>query len=370
MKRVAITSNTSFSLYNFRLGLMRTLKEKGVEVIAISSYDKYAKKLEEEFIYIPLKNLDRKGTNPIKDFLLFFEYLTHYIKIKPNLVINFTIKPNIYSSFACGILKIPCISVITGLGYVFLKGGFLQKLIKILYKIAFKFNKYIVVLNSDDLKMVSTFAKKERIKLIESEGVNTDYFHPNFCKENKKTNLLVFLFIGRFLKDKGIYQLAEAAKRLWQEGYKFELWFLGDVDLGNPATLQERELKELKRLEFVKFLPFTEDVRPIICLSDCVVLPSYREGIPRTLLEAMAMEKPIITTDAPGCKEVILDGINGFITRTKDAKSLYEAMRKFIDLSKEDKKLMGKKGRDIVLSKFDEKIIIKQYIELFMEIIN
>ncbi|WP_297890392.1 glycosyltransferase [Sulfurihydrogenibium sp.] len=149
-KKIVITSNTSWSLWNFRLGLMRALKEKGYKVISVAPKDKYSEYISKEFEYFELKNLDRKGKNPYKDVKLTLEYLNLYKKIKPDLVLNYTIKPNIYSSIACGFLKIPCVSVITGLGYVYVKEGILKKITDSLYKIAFKFNKKIVFQNQSD----------------------------------------------------------------------------------------------------------------------------------------------------------------------------------------------------------------------------
>ena len=332
-RRIVFVSNTSFSLYNFRLGLMRRLKELGYDVVCIAPVDDYTEYLKEEFSFYPLKNLDRKGKNPIKDFNLFLEFLSLYRNIKPDLVINYTIKPNIYSSIATGILGISSISVITGLGYVFLKGGLLEKLVRVLYKIAFKFNKFVIVQNSEDYRVVKhILSNAEKVILIESSGVNTDYFSPAICeKYEKNKGKTVFLFIGRFLKDKGIIELTEAGKLLWHERKDFEIWFVGGIDYGNPQSLREEDINNIKKYEFVKVLPFSKDVRPLICQADCVVLPSYyKEGIPRSLLEAMSMAKPIITTTSPGCKDVCEDGVNGFLVEQRSISGLKVSMESVI----------------------------------------
>lgn len=185
--RIAFVSNTSFSLYNFRLGIMRRLKELGYEVVCIAPVDDCTEDLKHEFSFYPLRNLDRKGKNPLKDFKLFLEFLVLYRKIKPSLVINFTIKPNIYSSIACGVLNVPSISVITGLGYVFLRGGLLERIVKVLYKIAFRWNKFIAVQNSEDYKIIKELSDNtEKVILIESSGVNTEYFSPRFVENIKE----------------------------------------------------------------------------------------------------------------------------------------------------------------------------------------
>ncbi len=361
--KIALVSNTSFFLYNFRLGLMRRLKELGYEVICVAPIDEYAGYLKREFAFYPIRNLDRKGKNLLRDFRLFLEFLSLYRKIKPSLVINFTIKPNIYSSIACGILGIPSISGISGLGHVFIKGGWLEKLVKTLYRISFVYNRYVIVVNSHDLDIIKGLTVQSKTVLVNGEGVNTEYFSPEFCREYKKEGeKTIFLFVGRFLKEKGVIELVEAGKILWQERKDFEIWLLGTLDYGNPQSLSQDEIDKISMYEFVKVLPFTKDVRPIICQADCVVLPSYyKEGIPKSLVEAMSMEKPIITTKNPGCVDVCEDGVNGFLVEPRDVGSLKTAMEIFLNLSDADRKNLGTAGREKVLRKFAEEIVISQY---------
>ncbi len=367
--RIAFVSNTSFSLYNFRLGIMRRLKELGYEVVCIAPVDDCTEDLKHEFSFYPLRNLDRKGKNPLKDFKLFLEFLVLYRKIKPSLVINFTIKPNIYSSIACGVLNVPSISVITGLGYVFVRGGLLEKLVRILYRISFVYNNYILVLNSYDVDIIKNLTIQAKLVLLNGEGVNTQYFSPDMCKGVEKDNKTIFLFIGRFLKDKGIIELIEAGKLLWQERNDFEIWLLGALDYGNPQSLSQEEIDKISIYEFVKVLPFSKDVRPIICQADCIVLPSYyREGVPRSLLEAMSMAKPIITTKSPGCKDVCEDGVNGFLVEEKSVEDLKLSMNKFLGLDIRERQGMGSAGRELVLKRFDEKIVIEKYLSLIKNI--
>jgi len=365
MTRVVFSSNTAFSLYNFRLPLMLALKERGFDVITVAPEDdEYSKLLREKFEFYSVRNLDRKGKNPIKDLKLMAEYYSLFKRLKPNLVINFTIKPNIYGGIACGMLKIPSISVIAGLGYAFINKGLLNRIVRILYRIAFKFNKFIVFMNPDDMKELSQIAGENKSVLILSEGIDTEKFSPAIC-EKKEKDKFIFLFVGRFLKDKGILELVKAGGKLYEQNKNFEIWLLGSVDRGNPNSLSDEQIEDIKRLPFVKILPFTKDVRPIICDADCVILPSYyREGVPRVLLEAMSMEKPIITTDAPGCREVCIDGVNGFLVKPKDVGSLYSAMGKMIELKPEKLKEMGANGRKLVIEKYEISKIVTSYIKL------
>lgn len=198
MKKIVLTSNTSWSLYNFRLSLMRKLKEIGFEVFAVSPADDFLDDLTREFSFYEIKNLDRKGKNPFKDFKLLIEYLKIYSKIKPDLVINYTIKPNIYSSLACRLLGIKSISVITGLGYVYVKEGLIKKLVNTLYQTSLSSNSYVLFLNSEDLRIFidGKIVKQEKTYLIPGEGVNTDYFNPYFCKNFTEDNVFKFLMIS------------------------------------------------------------------------------------------------------------------------------------------------------------------------------
>lgn len=351
---------------------MKKLKAMGFEVIAVAPKDEYSEALEKEgFLYFEIKNLDRKGKNPLKDLRLFLEYFNLYKRIKPNLVINYTIKPNIYGALACGVLRIPSISVITGLGYTFIRKNWLTELIKILCRLAFRFNSYVLFLNREDMETLKDFVRDKAV-LILSEGINTEHFNPDFCSKGRENpEKFVFLYVGRFLKDKGIIELIKAGEKLYEERKDFEIWLLGSLDSGNPQSLTEDEMKNLEKLPFVKFLPFAKDVRPFICNADCVVLPSYyREGVPRSLLEAMAMEKPIITTDAPGCRETCREGVNGFLVKPRDIDNLYQAMKNMLFLDRTSREKMGKEGRKLVVEKFDEKIIVNKYIEIIQSILK
>lgn len=372
-KKIVFTSNTSYSLYNFRLGLMSALKKKGFEIFFVAPLDEYTEILGENFRYFILKHLDRKGKNPLKDLKLFSEYLYYYRKLKPDVVINYTIKPNIYSSIACGLLKIPCISVVTGLGYVYQKGGFLKFLVNCLYRLSFYFSNKVVILNVEDLKELRKIIPERKLFLINGEGVNTDFFSPEKCKDNMKEkpkDKTIFLYFGRFLKDKGIFEIVEAGIVLWKERKDFEIWFVGALDKGNPKSLNEEDLEHFKNLSFVRLFPFTKDVRTYLCESDVVVYPSYyREGIPRALLEAMSMQKPIITSDAPGCRETVFEERNGFLVKPKDVESLYKAMKRFMNLSEDKRRKMGKEGLKLALEKFDEKIVISKYLKLVEDVI-
>jgi glycosyltransferase involved in cell wall biosynthesis len=373
MKKIVLTSNTSWSLYNFRFGLMKALKEKVFHVIAVAPEDEYSEKLKEHFDFIALKHLDRKGKNPLKDFKLLVEYLSIYRRLKPALVINYTIKPNIYSSIVCRLLRIKTISVITGLGYVYVRRGWLEKIIDMLYKISLSGNEKIVFQNKEDYEefLRKRIVPQDKAKYILGSGVDTGYFNSSICDELKKRDeTFTFLMVSRLLWDKGVGEYVESARRIKEKFPQVRFWLLGPLDRGNPSAVPEEKLREWVEEGLVEYLGVAEDVRPFICKADCVVLPTYyREGLPRTILEAMAMEKPVITTDAPGCREAVIDGFNGFLVKPKDVESLFQAMERMLTLSPEERIKMGKRGRDLVLQKFDEKIVIAKYLEIIEKIV-
>ncbi|MEM3227303.1 MAG: glycosyltransferase family 4 protein [Thermoplasmata archaeon] len=371
-KKIAFSSNTSFSLYNFRYGLMKHFKDLGFEVYAIAPKDEYAQDLEKEFKFIEIKHLNRKGTNPFKDLRLFLEYARIFHSIKPDLVLSYTIKPNIYGSFACGIMGIKCISNVTGLGYVFMKENWLSKVVKQLYKSAFSFNKKIVFLNNSDLEIFLKYniVSSKQIFMINGEGINTDYFSRSACKEYINDRL-TFLLIARMLWDKGVGEFVKASEIVKRNHSNAEFWLLGPIDNDNPSAVSKSVIEDWESKGLVKYLGSTKDVRPFICKADVVVLPSYyREGIPRSLLEAMSMEKPIITTNEPGCRDVCSSDINGLLVPAKDANALAQAMIKLIEMPKEQRVKMGCSSRQMILEKFDEKIIISKYYSLVREILN
>lgn len=371
--RIIFTSNTSFSLYNFRLGLMRVLKQKNYEIIAMAPVDEYTHLLESEFIFFPIRHLDRKGKNPFKEVTLFLEYLRYYKTLKPNLVLSYTIKPNIYSALTCGILKIPSICVVTGLGSSYQEKTWLKYFIKILYKLTLKFSKKVIVQNPEDREIFTRILPPQKVVLIKSSGVNVDFFSRKECNGRWTTNKnkTIFLFFGRFLIEKGIRELIEAGEKLWRDYKNFEIWLMGKIDEGNPNSLKQKDLKEIEKFEFLKIIPFTKDVRKFLCEADVVVYPSYyREGIPRALLEAMAMEKPIITTDTPGCREVVIHQKTGFLVKPQDATSLFQAMKIFLEMPREEREDMGKKGRELCLQEFDEKIIVEKYLKIIEETLS
>lgn len=366
-KKIALVSNTSWYLHNFRRGLMRALKDKGFHVIALAPEDDYSRLIGRDFEFIPLKNLDRKGTNPLNDIKLLMEFYRLYKYLKVDLVFHFTVKPNIYGAIAAMVAGVESVNSVTGLGYLFIKNGFSSIIARLLYRIAFSFSSKIFFQNTDDRDLFLKYkmVDERKVLIVPGSGVDINYFSPQSCDNALlDNNKISFLLIARMLWDKGIREFVESAIIVKEKFPSAEFLFLGETDSGNPSGIPENIIRKWESEGIVRRLGSTDDVRPFICRSSVVVLPSYREGTPRSLLEAIAMKKPIITTNTVGCKEVCEDGVNGFLVPIKDSISLANSMVKMIKMGEEGREEMGKRGRGKAVREFDERIVIDKYLEV------
>lgn len=361
-KRVAIVANTTWNISNFRMNIAKALLNNEVELIIIAPLDEYIPKLKElgDIKIIPLQHLKRNGLNPSGDILLFKELYTIYKEYKPDVVLHYTIKPNIYGAIASRINNIHNICVITGLGYTFIHKGWINHLVKLMYRFAFKFADRVLFENQDDrdLFIKEHLINKKKAFHIKGCGVDLNYFKP--LKEKPEEEDIRFTFIGRLLYDKGIVEFVEAARIVKKEFPSVQFSVIGQLDDENLAHIKRAELIDWISNGIIQYHSQTEDVRPYIDESSCVVLPSYREGLPRVMMEAMAMAKPIITTHAAGCRETVDEGKNGFLVDIKDKNSLAQAMIKMINSSPGQRFKMGLYGRQKAENEFDDKVIANQ----------
>ena len=356
------------NIFNFRVGLLKALQSQGYKIIAIAPRDECSSKLEAfGFEYHEIK-MNNKGTNPVEDAKLVYDFYKLYKQVAPDVILQYTIKPNIYGSTAAGILRIPVISNISGFGTVFLNDSFSSKIARMLYKIALKIPKKVFYQNTHDRELFieSKLVKEAKTDLLPGSGIDTEKFKP-IEKKLSKDDTLRFLFIARLVKDKGLIEYVDAARK-FKNNQKVEFCILGAYYPGNPTAITENEMLAWEREGIVKYIGISDDVMSVIAEYDCIVLPSYREGLSRVLLEAASMAKPIITTNVPGCKEVVDDGVNGYLCDVKDADSLSEQMKKMILLTKEQHRGMGKKGREKVIAEFDEKLVIDKYKQAISEL--
>jgi len=303
--------------------------------------------------------LSRKGVNPIEDLILLYTFYKIYQKIQPDIIFNYSIKPIIYGSIAAKIAKIPSVAVNIGLGFTFINNSFITKISHKLYKFSLQFPQMVWFINEDDKNefIKKGFVNVEKTLVLPSEGVDLKYFLPR-----QKTNKdIVFLLIARMLLDKGIEEFYKAAKiiKIKYPNIRFQL--LGNVDLENPRGVEEKILQGWVQEGIIEYLGYKKDVRSYIAESSCVVLPSYREGKGMTLIEAGAMQKPLIATNVEGCKDIVIDNYNGYLCRVKDEISLANKMEKFI-LDDEQKRLkMGLNSIEFIKNNFDVLKVIEIY---------
>ncbi|MEK6477377.1 glycosyltransferase family 4 protein [Catalinimonas sp. 4WD22] len=363
--KIAIVLNTSWNVYNFRLGLINALREDGHEVVILAPHDKYSDRIESLGYQFHSIKMDSRGVNPIKDAGLVVELYKLYKRISPDIILHYTVKPNIYGSLAARAAGIPMINNVCGLGTVFLKKGWVSVVAKTLYKIAFRFPHKVFFQNHDDFQL---FVKEHLIKskiadTVPGSGIDLKKFEPTPLAEENREKKFTFLVISRLIYDKGIIEYVEAIKKLRDLGVDAKFQILGAKDpihkRGIPVDIVDHWIEE----GLVDYLGTTDDVKSKIELADCVVLPSYREGLPRTLLEAASLGKPIITTNTAGCKHVVDDNENGFLCEVRSSDDLAKKMLKMLELSPAERKVMGEKGRVKVRTQFDESIVISKYQE-------
>ncbi len=369
--KIAIVANSTWNIYNFRLNVIKLLIQNNFEVIVIAPVDHYISYLNQfsEVRHVPLRSLSRKSTNPLKDINLTRELYQIYQKENPDLVIHYTVKPNVYGGFAARRCGIKYLSTITGLGYTFLHDNFIRKVTQWLYRMAFRHSEKVIFENQDDrtLFIEEGIIRPEAGISLKGCGVDIQHFSPNGYV--KPENTLIFTFIGRLLYDKGIDEFVRAAEIVKKDFPNAEFWVVGDIDEENPAAISHDQLLEWMQRRIIRYFGPTDDVRYYIKQSDCIVLPSYREAIPRVVQEGMAMRKPIITTDTPGCREAVEEGKNGFLVPIKDAASLAKAMLRFRELSPEQKRAMGEYGRQKAEREFDDRLISRQIFDIIEEVL-
>jgi len=368
---IAIVANATWNIYNFRMNVLSSLSKAGHKIYVIAPIDEYIKYRESFPLieHIPLKKMKRKSINPFHDLALFFELLSIYRKINPDIVLHYTIKINIWGAFAARILKIRSLAFVTGLGYAFLKKGILKKISETLYKISFPYHDKVIFENEDDLQLFidKKLIKKEQGLAIKGCGVDTSYFEP---EEKPKSSKVIFTFIGRFLIDKGIKEFVGAAKTIREKHPNTVFQAVGDIDPHNSSSITPLNLQKWRTESQVDFINHQENIKTIISNSDCIVLPSYREGMPKVLLEGLSMAKPLITTDVPGCRELVTEGVNGFIVRHKSVDELIKAFEKFLAMEEKNQKAMGKEGRKMAIHTFDSEIIASKIMNIVMTVLK
>jgi len=368
--KIAIVSNTTWNIVNFRLSLIKVLVEKGHKVLVISPRDRYVDVLEADGIQHIDIYMDNKGNSPLRDLRTLASFFSCYSRNRFDLVLHYTIKPVIYGGLVSRVLGVPYISTITGLGTVFIRESLITRLVHSLYRISQKRAHRVFFQNRDDMALFlhHGMVGSHLAAIVPGSGINTDYFCCSSASINEDG--FVFLLVARMLRDKGVYEFVEAARAVRAKYSRIRFQLLGPVDVENNTAIPQKTIDKWCAEGVVEYHPTVDDVRPFLQSATCVVLPSYREGLPRTLLEAAAMGKPLIATDTPGCRDVVLDGVNGYLCRVADVTDLAEKMELIINLSLSERQEMGKRGREKVKRNFEEKIVIEKYLDVIDSILN
>lgn len=368
-RKVLLTANTTFAIYNFRYGLMKALEKQGYEIIVVAPRDTHSDDIKNNgWKYIELK-MDRRGSNPLKDLKLIYDYYRILKREKPKVSLQFTIKPNIYGSIAASFLKVPVINNVTGLGDIFDSSGIKNKIVKNMYRLSFKFPKKVFFQNDDDL---NTFLDNRLINVKKSgrlpgSGVDIEKF--TILNQKNENEKFKFLFLGRITENKGVRLIYEASKKLKEKYPNVEFQLLGKICKEEQMHISKEEMKIWEKETNIKYLGTSKNVVNEIRECDCVLFPSYyREGVPRSLIESAAMGRAIITTDNVGCRDIVSDGYNGFLAKPRDLDSLIEKIEIILSLDKKELFRLGVNGRLKVEKEFDEKFVISKYMEEIRDI--
>lgn len=361
MATVAIISNTAWSLINFRKELIGFLRGKGHRVLTVAPEDEYVARLQQMSDgFFPLNHLAAQGRNPARDLRLSRELRSFYKSESVDVAFTFTAKPNIYGSLAGLGTSTKVIPTVNGLGNAFIEPNMTQRIMRGLYRAAFMRSEKVIFQNPDDrdLFLKKRIVSRKQVLLSPGSGVNLEVFRK---KESARKENIVFLFCARLVSEKGVFEYLEAARELTHKEIKAEFHVLGTPG-NNPSSIKLRELEDYVQKGEINYLGHTDDMNRELEKVDVLVLPSYyREGIPRVLLEGLAKGLPLITTNSTGCRETIIDGVNGIMISPRDKEALAKAMEALAGMSHEERQEMGRQSNLLATKKFDVQKVVAIY---------
>jgi glycosyltransferase involved in cell wall biosynthesis len=364
-----MVSNYGWTLFNFRRRLIETLQNEGLDVWIQTEFDGYETKLGlPPTRTLPL-NIDRKGLNPYRDLRTVGSVLRAVRTVKADVCLLYTIKPVVYGGIACRVARVPYVANVTGLGTAFIRKRWIRSIAILLYRKVLRSAHRVFFQNRTDMQLFlqQGMARPEQCSLLPGSGVDLDRFSVSPYPEGQRKR---FLLVARLLRDKGVGEFVQAARIVKASYPEVRFQLLGPVDVVNRTAIARQTIDDWIREGIVEYLGETDDVRPFIAAADCVVLPSYREGTPRSLLEAGAMGRPVIATDAVGCRDVVDDGSTGLLCKVADAEDLARKTLTMISLSARERAEMGLRARSKVERVYDERIVIDEYMRVVRSLVD
>ena len=365
-RTIMVMANSTWNLANFRAPVIAGLRAAGYRVVAVAPADAAVERLGVPFIPLAMRS---DGLNPLEDAGTILRIVRLLRRERPAVLLTWTPKPNIYGAIAGRLSGVPVVSNVSGLGTAFIRGGLLKAAISRLYSTAFRKLPAVFFQNRDDSTafLRGKLVRAEQVRLLPGSGVDLKRFSPpagppsgSGCR---------FLFVGRLLGDKGVRELAAAARIVRRSHQEVRFTILGPLGAANRTAIGREELEGWVAEGLLEWAGTTDDVRPFLAEADAVVLPSYREGLPRSLLEAAAMGRPLIATDVPGNRAIVRDGENGLLCEVRSAESLASALTRFIALSNEEWRRMGEAGRRIVEREYGEERVVAAYLDVIRSIV-
>lgn len=363
--RIAVVSNTAWYLFNFRLNLIHALSAAGHTIIAVAPPDAYADRIRAAGIAFEQVPISGGGTNPLQELHSVMRLRALFKRERVDLVLSYTPKGNLYSALACMVLGVPFLPNVSGLGRAFIRRSPVTWVAQALYRLTFRRAQRVFFQNPDDMAVFvgAGLVRPEHAERLPGSGVDLVRFTSAVLPVNP-ADAPAFLLVARMLWDKGVGEYVTAAREVRRAYPRATFRLLGFMASDNPSAISWEQVNSWVLEGVVTYLGPTDDVRPYFADADCVVLPSYREGVPRVLLEAAAMARPVITTDAPGCREALIDGETGYLCRTADAQDLQAKILRFVALSPADRLEMGRQGRAFVERNFDEHAVLDRYLKV------
>lgn len=357
-----MSANLAWNIVNFRSALVRQLVAEGYEVLVAAGEDATAPALRAMGVRLLPLPMASRSISPFRDGWLFLRFCILMRRERPDLFLGWTIKPNIYGSLAAALFGVAVVNNISGLGTAFLRGGWLARIARQLYRIGLRRSTTVFFQNAEDrdLFLADGMVGRQQSALLPGSGIDTDVFAPG-AYSRSEDGIFRFLLVARLIGDKGVHEYVAAARavRARHPGARFQI--MGFLDVDNRTAISRTTLEAWVAEGVIDYLGQAEDVRPALVQADCIVLPSYREGTSRVLLEAAAMARPAITSDVPGCRDVVRDGITGLVCRPRDPDDLASKMDMMINLDTVRRQAMGQAAREDVVARFSDKIVVDRY---------